>query len=356
MNKKVLISVIAAVVVVVAIAAFGYFGRTPQSLTASGTLEARNINVGSKVGGRVSEVLVYEGDHVQPGQALVRFEEYELQADLIQARGRYEQAKAALEKMQRGARPEEIEQARADEASRSNQVSQSKADVERARATYINAELAYRRMKELAESGVASRSQYDDAEAQFNAAKAALQAAEHAVDAAQGQAASAKAIELKTVRGNRVEDIAMARADVVAAEGALKMAETRYAEREVKAPAAAYVEVMDIRPGDLLQPNAPIAKLLEADQLYVIVYVPQDQIGHIKVGQKAEIRVDAFPNRPFNAVVEQIRQQAEFLPRNVQTKEEREHQVFGVRLRVENPQGQLRAGVNADVRFLEETP
>jgi multidrug resistance efflux pump len=353
MNKKVLISVI-AVVVVVAIAAYGYFNRGPQALTASGTLEARNINVGSKVGGRISEVLAHEGDHVQPGQMLVRFEESELQADLSQARGRYEQAKAALDKALRGARPEEIEQAKADEESRANQVSQAKADVERARANYINAELEYKRIKELADSGVASRAQRDNVEAQFNAAKAALQAAEHAVHAAQGQAEAAKAVERKTVRGNRAEDIAMAKADVVAAEGSLKMAETRYAEREVKAPAAAYVEVMDIRPGDLLQPNAPIAKLLEVDQLYVIVYVPQSQIGHIKIGQKAEIRVDAFPSRAFNAVVEQIRQQAEFLPRNVQTKEEREHQVFGVKLRVENPQGELRAGVNADVKFMED--
>jgi len=86
----------------------------------------------------------------------------------------------------------------------------------------------------------------------------------------------------------------------------------------------------------------------------VIVYMPQTQIGHVRVRQKAEIRVDAFGKRPFNAVVEQIRQQAEFLPRNVQTKEEREHQVIGVKLRVENPQGELRAGISADVVFLEE--
>jgi len=86
----------------------------------------------------------------------------------------------------------------------------------------------------------------------------------------------------------------------------------------------------------------------------VIVYVPQTQIGHVRIGQKAEIRVDTFGKRAFNAVVEQIRQQAEFLPRNVQTKEEREHQVIGVKLRVENPKGELRAGINADVVFLED--
>lgn len=353
MNKKVLIAVI-AVVIVVAIAAYGFFGRKSDNLTASGTLEARNINVGSKVGGRVSQVLAHEGDHVEAGELLVKFEDSELDAQVMQARGRFEQARAAYEKAVRGARPEEIEEAKAQENAQSNAVSQSQSQVENARAKYINAEREYKRIKELADSGVASRAQRDDAEAAYNAAKAQLAAAEHAVHVAQGQATAAKAVERKTVRGNRSEDIAMAKAEMVAAEGELKLAEARYAEREVKSPAASYVEVLDIRPGDLLQPNAPIAKLLEADQLYVIVYVPQTQIGHVRVGQKAEIRVDAFGKRAFNAVVEQIRQQAEFLPRNVQTKEEREHQVIGVKLRVENPKGELRAGINADVVFLEE--
>ena len=352
MNKKALI-VVVAVVAVCAMAAYGFFGRRSSSLTASGTLEARNISVGSKVGGRVAEVLVREGDHVQPGQLLVKFEDSELQASALQARGQLEQAKANLEKALHGARPEEIEQAKSENAARANQVSQAKSQVEQARASAVNAELEYKRIKELADAGVASKAQKDDAEAAYNAAKANLAAAEHAVHAAQGQAEAARAVEQKTVRGNRAEDIAMARAEVTAAEGALKMAESRLAEREVKAPAAAYVEVLDIRPGDLLQPNAPIAKLLEADQLYVIVYVPQTEIGRVRVGQKAQIRVDTYGSRAFDATVEQIRQQAEFLPRNVQTKEEREHQVIGVKLRVENPKGELRAGINADVTFQE---
>jgi multidrug resistance efflux pump len=87
----------------------------------------------------------------------------------------------------------------------------------------------------------------------------------------------------------------------------------------------------------------------------VVVYVPQTEIGRIRVGEKAQVRVDTFGDRTFDAVVEQIRQQAEFLPRNVQTKKEREHQVIGVKLRVRNPNGDLRAGINADVTFLGES-
>ena len=96
--------------------------------------------------------------------------------------------------------------------------------------------------------------------------------------------------------------------------------------------------------------NAVVARLLESDQLYVMVYVPESKIGLVRVGQKAEVKVDAFAQW-FPAVVEQIRQKAEFLPRNVQTADERVHQVIGVKLRVDNSSGKLRAGIAADVRF-----
>src|SRR5262249_16611036 len=135
-----------------------------------------------------------------------------------------------------------------------------------------------------------------------------------------------------------------------------KQAEARWAEREVRAPANAVIEVMDVRPGDLIPANTPVARLLEADQLYVMVYVPQDQIGKIQVGQKAQGFGDAFPKQGFPATVEQIREKAEFLPRNVQTAEEREHQVIGVKLRVDNRENKLRAGVHASVNFEGVTP
>ena len=158
----------------------------------------------------------------------------------------------------------------------------------------------------------------------------------------------------KTQRGFRSEDVAAARAEFTLAEGQLKEAEARWAEREVRAPSAAVVETLDLRPGDLLAPNSPVAQLLEADQLYLMVYVPETKIGGVRLGQPAQIHVDTFPGQSFRARVEQIRQQAEFLPRNVQTKEERVHQVIGVKLRVQNADNRLRAGVSAEVQFASE--
>jgi HlyD family secretion protein len=350
MKRKIVVIVVIVIVAAAALFAAKWF-RGGEKITADGTLEARNIEVGSKVGGRITQVLAMEGDRVEAGKLLIEFDSDELEGQLLQARGRYAQAKANYEKMLRGNRPEDVAEARATKRDRSAEVQQAKSDLARAQADYVNAEADFKRYQGLAEEGVVSRQQRDAAEARRDAAKAAVAATAHAIDAAEERYSAAGAAQQRTEKGFRVEDIAMAKADLVRAEGELKQAEARWAEREVRAPANAVIEVMDVRPGDLIPANTPVARLLEADQLYVMVYVPQDRIGKIQVGQKAQVFVDAFPKQGFPATVEQIRQKAEFLPRNVQTAEEREHQVIGVKLRVENRKNKLRAGVHASVDF-----
>jgi HlyD family secretion protein len=225
--------------------------------------------------------------------------------------------------------------------------------VNRAESDLWNAQQNWERNKKLVAEGVVSQQAADDAQMRYKSAAADLKNAQYAAASAESRSSAAKAAEARTVRGNRAEDIASAKADLMTAEGALKEQQTLWDEREIKSPANATVEVLDIRPGDLLPANAATVRLLEADQFFLVVYVPQDQIGRIQVGQQAEVYVDTFPKQPFHAKVEQIRQQAEFLPRNVQTKEEREHQVVGVKLRVDNRENKLRAGISADVKFVE---
>ena len=344
----------------VAFGAYELFHGKTEGIPASGTLEARNISVGSKVGGRILRVLVHEGDRVEANQLLVTFDDAELSAQLLQSRGRLEQARAVLKKLEHGSRPEEIAQARAAAATdernpgyRLQEVTQLEFDLKRAQADALNAQQTYDRTARLAEEGVLSRQARDDAQARLDSARAQVRSLESSVNAAHGRLREAQAQKDLVERGPRREDIEAARADVLRAQGELAQAEARWAEREVRSPAAAVVEVLDLRPGDLLPANATVAKLLEANQIYVMVYVPQNLIGRIQLGQHAEVRVDAFPEKSFGATVEQIRQKTEFLPRNVQTSDERQHQVVGVKLRVENPGNELRAGVQADVVFTE---
>jgi HlyD family secretion protein len=361
MNRKriIVIVLIAAALAVTAYAA-GWF-RHESALQGSGTVEAHDVRVGSKIAGRIDKVLVREGDRVVAGQTLITFDDKELLASLQQAR-------AAAEKSVRGYRPEEIaearaavEQAKADfemhkNGYRKEDIDAAEADVQRAKADEARTHLDFDRYESLAKKDLVSKQQRDTAEANWKVALAQLDNAQH------------KLTELQ--RGFRLEEIAGSEAryhqalatlekyehgnrreDVEAAKAALAYDEARYRERQVVAPSTAFVEVLDVRPGDLVAPNTPVATLLEPDQIYVRIYIPETELGHVRVGQDAEIHVDSFPNKAFAGVVEQINQQAEFLPRNVQTREERVHQVFGVKVRINDPSGQVRAGMAADVKL-----
>jgi HlyD family secretion protein len=362
MRRKPVIIIVAVAAAALAVTAFaaGWF-RRDTGLQGSGTVEARDVRVGSKVGGRIDKILVREGDRVHPGQALITFDDKELLASL-------EQSRAAAQKAQRGYRPEEIDEARAAALAakaeyeqrkngyRQEDIDAAKADLERAKADEIRTHLDFDRYEALSKKDLVSKQQRDTAEANWKMATAQMQSAQHKLDelqrgyrpeeiaSAEARYLQAQATAEKLEHGNRRED-------VEAAKAALAYDEARFREREVLSPAEAVVEVLDVRPGDLIGPNTPVATLLEQDQIYVRIYIPETQIGLIHVGQKAEVRVDSFPNRVFDGQIEQINQQAEFLPRNVQTREERVHQVFGVKVRINDPSGKVLAGMAADVRL-----
>jgi len=362
MKRRIIIIV---AIVIVALAVTGVYARwfrKDTGLQGSGTVEARNIRVGSKIGGRISQVLVREGDHVQPGQVLITFDDKELQASV-------EQARASAEKARRGFRPEEIreaqaaaEQAKADyemhlKGYRKEDIASAQADFDRANADEIRAHLDFQRYDALAQKDLVSKQQRDTTEANWKMALAAKENAQHKLDELQrgyrpeeiamseARYKQAQATLEKLQRGNRREDVEAASAE-------LSYEEARYRERQVLAPGAATVEVLDVRPGDIIAPNTPVATLLESDQIYVRIYIPETELDKVKVGQKAEIRIDSFQKQVFNGIVDQINQQAEFLPRNVQTREERVHQVFGIKVRIDDPSRHVLPGMSADVKLL----
>ncbi|HXJ07375.1 MAG TPA: efflux RND transporter periplasmic adaptor subunit [Candidatus Acidoferrum sp.] len=361
MTRKRLLIVILVAIILGGTAAYATWFRRDNTLQGSGTVEARNIRVGSKVGGRIDKVLVREGDTVQPGQVLISFDDKELLASLDQTR-------AAAEKSARGYRPEDIAQARAAAAQaraeyelrkngyRKEDIAGAQAEVERAAADEVRTRLDFQRYEALSQKDLVSRQQRDTAEANWKMALAQQQNLQQKLDVLKRgyrpeEIASAEAHYQETLatlekykRGNRREDVESAKA-------AYAYDEARFRERQVIAPSTATVEVLDVRPGDLIAPNTPVATLLEKDQIYVRIYIPETEIGRVKLGEKAEVRVDSFPKTIFDGVVEQINQQAEFLPRNVQTREERVHQVFGVKIRINDPAGRVLAGMAADVKL-----
>ncbi|HEY6945897.1 MAG TPA: efflux RND transporter periplasmic adaptor subunit [Candidatus Acidoferrum sp.] len=361
MKRKHIFIFLAVAAVLAATAVYASWLHRDTALVGSGTVEARDIRVGSIVGGRIDKVLVREGDAVRPGQVLVAFDDKELQAAL-------EQSRANAQKAARGYRPEEIAEARAAAGQakadyelrkngyRKENIDAAQDDLERAKADEIRTRLDFERYDALAKKDLVSKQQRDTAEANWKMALAQKEMAQHKYDemqrgyrpeeiaSAEARFQQAQANLEKMEHGNRREDIEQAKA-------AYAYDQARFRERQVVAPSAAIVEVLDVRPGDLIAPNTPVATLLEKDQIYVRIYIPETEFGRIKLGQKAEVRVDSFPNTVFDGEVEQINQQAEFLPRNVQTREERVHQVFGVKIRINDPAGRVLPGMAADVKL-----
>jgi HlyD family secretion protein len=363
---------------VVALAALGYGGyrlwQARQPYEWSGTVEARTISVGSRAGGRITKILVREGERVKGGQALLELEPGDVYAQQLQAQGLLDQAQANLDKLVKGARPEEIEEASAraktataalaetKTGARREQILGAQARLKAQSVALEKAELDANRYRQLYSRGAAARAELDNVESALQSALATRDALKQSleeltngsrsedVDQAMARAAEARASERLIKAGSRVEDIKAARGEVEAAQGKLDAIKTLVDELVVKAPRDARVESLDLRPGDLLQPNAAAATLLEDDQLYVRIYVPETLIGHLHPLQQVPVTVDSFPGKQFMGVVEHINAVGEYSPRNLQTADERADQVFATRVGLRSGSDELRAGMAAFIQ------
>ena len=288
----------------------------------SGFLEADEIRVGSRVGGRVAKVYVDEGSRVAVGDVLVELEPFDLVERRAGEVARVAALEARLAELVAGPRRQEIEAGRARR--------------DAARAALSLAELDEARTRSLVAESIRAKEALDRDVAVLESTRANLRAAEEALGLLE--------------EGTRQETLAAARAELEAARAALAALERQLEELSVRAPAAAVVEACELEPGDLVAPNAPVVSLRDARELRVRAYVPQDRLT-FTVDAPAAVTVDAFPGRRFRARVDFVAPQAEFTPNNVQTSEERADVVVRVRLTLEEGQEVLRPGVAADVWF-----
>lgn len=298
--------------VIVALAALGaWFVLVRWSIREplSGTIEVDEVHVGSRYGGRIEKLPHQEGDELQRCDVIAELDAQELKA-------RRAQSAAALEEQVNGPRPSEIEAAHKDWESLKAQLAFAVADAQRA--------------KELQAARTIST-----AEAQKTISTAAA--------LEQSTAASRHRYELLR-DGTRPERIDQARAQLADYDAQLK-------EMKIVAPAHSILEVLSVKVGDVVPANREVATLILPDHLWIRVYVPATWLGKLRLGTPAELRVDGVSGKVFRGVVEQINREAEFTPRNVQTVEDRVRQVFGVKVRLENPNGELRAGMSGEVTF-----
>jgi RND family efflux transporter MFP subunit len=301
--------IIVVVVAAVAAALWAYprLGR-PEPLLLSGTVEARDVQVGSLVGGRVSAVHVDEGQVVKKGDVLVTLEPDLLDLQIKEQRAQVAQQRAHLTASLAGPRTEETNRDRVD---------------------WQNAEIERKRLEALLKEGVIGQDQYDNQDALAREKKETYE---------------------ESARGNRPEDIDAARGALAEAEAHLGYLERQRKETLVVSPADGIVQSFDLRPGDIVGANQAVLDMLETSQLWVRVYVPETKFGRVHPGDRAEITVDTFPGRVFTGRVVEIRENAEYTPRNIQTIDQRNDEVFGVKVQID-PTPDLRPGMSALVTF-----
>jgi len=279
----------------------------PQSV--SGTIETDEVHIASRYGGRVERILAREGDSLKEGQIIVELDAAELRA-------RREKAAAQLAELEAGPRKEELEAAKHDWEALTAESDQARADAKRAEQLFgektisqTEREQAVTRAQNLERNVAALKSRYD-----------------------------------LLLAGTRPERLAQARAQLAEIDAQLR-------EMKIPAPTDCVLEVLGVKPGDVVAPNREVATLLLPQHLWVRVYVPEPWLGHVHLGDAVKVRGDSDPEKDFEGAVEQVAREAEFTPRNVQTVGDRVKQVFGVKVRLDNREGRLRAGMTVDVSF-----
>lgn len=355
-------------------------------LRASGRIEVTEVSVSSKVVGRVAKLFVQEGTNVKSGQPIAGLEGNDLEAQLRQARAALQSTEARLAQARITLRVEPItvrtqirqaeEALRASEerlhllrtGSRLQEIEEGRANLHQQEARLELAKLTRDRFRDLLEYGAVSRQEADRAESDFQAAEAAVRAArqrlallEEGPRAEEIRMAQADrdraAAALEAARANaasldiRRQEVQVAEAAVREARANVRRLETQVAELDVIAPMDGTVLTKAVETGEVVAAGKPLVLLGDLDQPWIKIYVPETDLGKVKLGAPARVYVDSFPNQPFPGSVSWIADQAEFTPKNVQTMEERVNLVYAVKIAVQNSQRRLKAGMPADAEI-----
>jgi HlyD family secretion protein len=301
----------------------------------TGYVEATDVRVSAQVGGRLVDLRVGEGDRVKAGDVLARLDTADTEIALSRAQAERDQASAQLQLLEAGSRPEDIRQASA-------QLASAQADVKAAQAQLDAASADVTRFENLLRANAGSVKQRDDAVTKRDVAAAQLRAAEQ-----RAQAASDAVARLRS--GSRPQEIAAGRARVAATDAQIAALQKNLADAVVKAPVGGIVTSKLADVGELLPPRGPIVVITDLDHAWANVYVDEQMVPALKIGQPATIVTDA--GQRLQGTVTFSSPKAEFTPRNVQTAEERSKLVYRVKVTADNSSGILKPGMPVEAEL-----
>jgi HlyD family secretion protein len=319
---------IAALIILVAVGVAIWFycypcpgEKKPAALTLFGNVEVTQVNPGFKAPGRIEEIMTDEGLTVNEGDVLAKIESAEFEKAVEQASSVLDEAQARLDEISAGSRKQEIAQASA-------VVAQARAELDKAEKDFKRADTLYK-------NGAISEQKFEDAQKGLDVAANVLK------KAAQAHNLSAE--------GARKEAIQAAKARVGQAEAALSLASERLKDATLYSPVSGIILHRNMEPGEAAAVGAPVVSIGDLANPWVRVYVKEDKLNTVKIGQKANVTVDSYPGRVFEGTVSYIASEAEFTPKNIQTKEERVKLVFAMKVSVKNEKLELKPGMPADV-------
>ncbi|QQE75096.1 HlyD family efflux transporter periplasmic adaptor subunit [Brevibacillus composti] len=362
----------------------------------SGTIEAEEIPVVAEVGGRIEHVAAEEGQHVKKGQLLAAIDKRTYEAAVREAEAVKAQAQAKRDEAKAGSRDPSIQKGIAAVQQADGAIRLQDARVKQAQAALSQSEeqtaqvesqwegakqtLAYheKRLAETAalyERGALSQKDYEaqqeavnQAKTQANQLAAQVEAARARVDAARQEIAVALAQKgtAEAQRAAAMADLELLRegstdyairallAAVEQADARLDLAKWQLEKTAIAAPADTVVLRSSVAEGEVAKQGAVLFTLMKADHLKLRVYIPEAELSSVRLGDRVEIKVDAYPEEVFSGRVQAIADKAEFTPKNVQTPDERTKLVFAVTIRITEGLDKLRPGMPADVRLLAE--
>lgn len=332
MKKRIVILLLLA-----GIAAAGIYGKRWYSgelqqvadgiLKIYGTINIRDANLAFNEQERITEVLVEEGQRVEPGQILARLQSNRLAAAIEETEARISGQLEVVKRLKAGSRPQEIEQARA--------------EVDAARVKVANAEQVRARLGQTSGTGATSKQDLDDAQSRLKVEEAQLKVREKALDL--------------VLEGPRREDIAAAERRLESLQANLKLLAIRMADMTLTAPSGGIIQSRILEPGEMAGPTRPVFTLALTDPKWVRAYVPAPLLGRIHLDMKARVISDSFPDEPVEGWIGYISPVAEFTPRTVQTEDLRTQLVYETRVFVRDGSDRLRLGMPVTVVIDQDT-
>jgi len=295
-------------------------GNNGDRIEASGNIEATNIIVSSQVSGKVIRILKDEGDNVNKGDTVLIIDPETYQLKFDEAVAAKELTQAQFNLVKKGAREEDIKQA--EENLKQTQVS------------FDLAEQDKQRMENLYKSKSITKKQFDDAIANYEIAQAKL--------------ISAKENLQKVKNLSRPEEIKQSEANLNRVVANVNLLKKSLNDCYVTSPSSGFVTKKFIEQGETAGMMSSLFQIADLNTVELVIYVSETELGMVKLGQKANINVDTYPDKSFEGKVIYISPEAEFTPKNIQTQEERTKLVYAVKIKVDNPDFKLKDGMPAD--------